>query len=81
MQAKLQSEASNKILLISLTFRGNFYFTRRRFIKSFYMNDKLESLNKMLKFLKKLQDLGGNAPQNYMQHKETCQVQENWVSD
>lgn len=41
---------------------------------SFYMNDKLEFLNKMLKFLKKLQDLGGNTQQNYMQHKDTCQV-------
>lgn len=38
------------------------------------MNDKLEFLNKMLKFLKKLQDLGGNTQQNYMQHKDTCQV-------
>lgn len=63
MQAKLQSEAYNKILLISLAFRGNFYFTRRQFIMSFYMNDEVEFLNKMLKFLKKLQDLGGNAPQ------------------
>lgn len=77
MQAKLQSEAYNKILLISLTFRGNFYFTRRRFIMSFYMNDKLEFINKMPKFLKKLQDLGRNAQQNYMQHKDTYQVQEN----